>query len=113
MVEDEASCRAGLSELLKDEGIEVMDAKDGREASEILKKFRFDLVITDMDMPEMTGMALIREIKATGSSVPVIVITASSKWEGELAELKADAATVLYKPFSFEELINAIRRYLQ
>ncbi|MBE0584621.1 MAG: sigma-54-dependent Fis family transcriptional regulator [Desulfofustis sp.] len=115
VVDDEPNYLIVLSELLRDEGFEVYIAADGREALAIVKEVDLDLVVTDMQMPGMDGMALLDEIKGVNQDLPVVIITAYADIEKAVAAMQAGAYSYLAKPFSNDELIvtinNAVGHY--
>jgi two-component system, NtrC family, response regulator len=115
VVDDEPNYLIVLSELLRDEGFEVYIAADGREALAIVKEVDLDLVVTDMQMPGMDGMALLDEIKGINQDLPVVIITAYADIEKAVAAMQAGAYSYLAKPFSNDELIvtinNAVGHY--
>jgi len=87
----------------------VTEAGNGKEALDLFKPDRFDLVITDYAMPVMKGDELATQIKRLAPSEPILMITGSG---GELAVTRATVDAVLHKPFSFEELRRAIAQLL-
>ena len=93
VVDDEDIIRESLSYTLRNENYEVDEAANGKEAYSKLKESSYDLVITDIEMPEMDGYALTAEIrrleKSTGKSTPILAITASD------FDLTEERATVL------------------
>ena len=110
VVDDEPNYLIVLSELLKDENFEVFTAENGKLALEIIKKSDLDLVITDMQMPVMNGMELLREIKNFNSELPVIMITAYGEIEKAVAAMQAGALNYLSKPFKNEELLVNVNK---
>ncbi len=108
VVDDEPNYLIVLSELLRDEGFEVYTAPDGREALTIVRDVDLDLVVTDMQMPGMDGMALLEEIKGVNKDLPVVIITAYAEIDKAVAAMQAGAYSYLAKPFSNDELIVTI-----
>ncbi|MCB2218363.1 sigma-54-dependent transcriptional regulator [Desulfofustis glycolicus] len=115
VVDDEPNYLIVLSELLRDEGFEVYTAPDGREALAVVRDVDLDLVVTDMQMPGMDGMALLEEIKDFNKDLPVVIITAYAEIDKAVAAMQAGAYSYLAKPFSNDELIvtinNAVSHY--
>lgn len=123
VVDDSAVDRRLVSGLLKSEGegMEVETAENGREALERLRERHFDLVVTDLQMPELDGLGLVREIRDQGLHVPVILITAHGSEELAIEALEEGAASYVpksqladYLQDSVEQvltLINADRSY--
>ena len=110
VVDDEPNYLIVLSELLRDEGFEVYTAPGGKEALEIVKDVDLDMIISDMQMPEMDGMGLLSEIKTIDSDLPVLIITAYAEVEKAVAAMQAGAFSYLAKPFSNDELIVTIAK---
>ena len=110
VVDDEPNYLVVLSELLRDEGFEVYTAPGGDEALEIIKSVDLDMVISDMQMPGMDGMALMQRIKEVDNDLPVLIITAYAEIEKAVAAMQAGAFSYLAKPFSNDELIITINK---
>ena len=113
VVDDEPNYLVVLSELLKDEGFEVLTAQRGEEAFRIVEEADLDLVITDMRMPGMDGVELLRTIKLYNANLPVIMITAFGEVEKAVIAMKAGAYNYLVKPFNNEELLVNIRKAIE
>jgi two-component system response regulator AtoC len=109
IVDDEPAMRLALREVLRGRW-EVTEAADGREALAKLKVAAFDLIITDVRMPEMTGLALLREVAALPSAPSVIVMTAFATVEDAVAAMRAGAVDYLMKPFSADVVHGAVER---
>ena len=107
LVEDDASARDVLAELLRIEGADVTMTASGREALDLALSESFDLLITDLDLPDVPGDAVIRSVMAT-AHVPVIVITGSSERAVRRAR-DAGADVVLTKPIDWPSLIGHVR----
>ncbi len=104
IAEDERPFRVLLFEELQDENRLIKTAADGLEALEFLKKEEFDLLITDLKMPQMGGMELLKEAKRLRPELLVIVITGYASLETAILALKEGAYDYIRKPFSLEEL---------
>jgi two-component system NtrC family response regulator len=113
IVDDEPNYLIVMSELLRDEGFEVFTASNGREGLQAVKDVDLDLVITDMQMPEMDGMQLLNHVKTLNRELPVIMITAYAQVEKAVAAMQAGAFSYLAKPFSNDELIVTIQKAAQ
>ncbi|MCE5319001.1 MAG: sigma-54 dependent transcriptional regulator [Parachlamydia sp.] len=100
IVDDELLVRNFLSETLKRSGMEVATAENGRKALQILKDSTFDLVITDMKMPDLTGIDILRKVKESSPGTLVVVITAFGSIENAVAAMRLGAFDYLLKPFS-------------
>src|SRR4051812_1881179 len=113
IVEDNADLRELLAEFLMREGFAVMTAEDGEAGLRIIRQQPPDLVITDIGMPKMDGLAMIRELRRSPEtlSVPVLVLTAYCGKIGNDA-LEAGATQAAYKPVQLEALIGMIKQLL-
>lgn len=110
VVDDEPNYLIVLSELLRDEGFEVFTAASGKEGMAQVTSVDLDLVITDMQMPEMDGLQLLDEVKKIDENLPVIMITAFAEVEKAVAAMQAGAYNYLSKPFSNDELLININK---
>ena len=113
IVDDEPNYLIVLSELLRDEGFEVFTAANGMEGLQVVREADLDLVITDMQMPEMDGMQLLRHVKELNKELPVLMITAYAQVEKAVEAMQAGAFSYLAKPFSNDELIVTIQKATQ
>ncbi|MBN1828925.1 MAG: sigma-54-dependent Fis family transcriptional regulator [Deltaproteobacteria bacterium] len=112
IVDDEPSMRMALSESLESCGFTVATAANGCEALEIFRADRFELVITDMKMPKMGGMELLRGIKERSPDTPVVVITAYGTVNTAVEAMREGAADFIMKPFSLDSLESVVKRVL-
>ncbi len=113
IVDDEPNYLIVLSELLRDEGFEVFTAPGGEDALGIVREVDLDIVITDMQMPDMDGMQLMQAIKGINTELPIIIITAYAEIEKAVEAMQAGAFSYLAKPFSNDELIVNINKAVQ
>jgi len=91
---------------------DVIEAADGAEALEQFSCEEFDLVLTDWNMPNMSGLELLKAIRGSGSGVPVILITTESEQGRVLEAIQAGASNYLVKPFDQETLIDKLQKYV-
>lgn len=110
VVDDEENTRLGLSKLLSQEGFVVELAANGSEALEILRRQRFNLVISDINMPDMNGIAFLREISRRFPSTNVIMITAYGGVESYLEAMNLGALEYLHKPVRLDELRSVMKK---
>jgi DNA-binding NtrC family response regulator len=110
VVDDELNMRLVLSAMLKKEGYEVASAADGYEALQILTSGRIAAVVTDLKMPRIDGMELLRRIREDFPEVPVVMITAHGTVATAVEALKKGALDYITKPFELEELKNVISK---
>jgi two-component system, chemotaxis family, chemotaxis protein CheY len=113
-VDDSASVRQMVSFTLKKEGYEVMEAVDGVDALEKLEHKKVDLVLTDLNMPNMDGIELIKNLRGKPSFrfIPIIFLTTESQAEKKQAGRQAGATGWIVKPFKPEQLIGVVRKVL-
>jgi DNA-binding NtrC family response regulator len=104
VVDDEENTRIALKRLLSREGYEVQTAANGLEALHSLRSCPAELIITDLNMPEMNGLAFLRELNRDYPSSNVIMITAFGEVESYLEALNLGAFEYLNKPLRLEEL---------
>lgn len=113
IVDDEESIREFLEIMLKKEGYEITTAVDGLNAKEILTKKSFDMIISDMQMPNMTGIELLRHVKDTYPDLVFMIITAFGTTETAVEAMKMGAYDYVTKPFKIDEvrmnISNALR----
>ncbi len=113
VVDDEDIIRESLSFILKKEGFYVQEAENGRAAYNWLLEESFDLVLTDLEMPEMKGIQLLEEIKKLNIQTSVIIITAFGSLDTAISALRNGASDYLLKPVEFDELLIKIRRLFE
>lgn len=104
VVDDEENTRIALTRLLSHEGYKVQTASNGLEALDALRLSPVELIITDLNMPEMDGLAFLRELNREYPASNVIMITAFGEVESYLEALNLGAFEYLNKPLRLEEL---------
>jgi len=110
IVDDEEIIRESLSFVLTKEGYRVQEAANGRIAAEMFKNDSFDLVLTDLEMPEMKGIELLEHIARYSPETLVVIITAYGSIDTAIAALRKGAVDYILKPVEFDELLVKIRR---
>lgn len=110
LVDDEVAVRNSLRRLLQFDGHTVEIAASGKDALALFQESRFDLVVTDYEMPEMKGDQLAAAIKAIQPSQPVLMVSAYGEQLRSSGNSLAAVDAILTKPFQMEELRNAITR---
>jgi two-component system response regulator AtoC len=110
IVDDEMLVRNFLAETLQRKGLDVATAENGQKALQHLKEGAFDLVITDMKMPDMTGLDVLKKVKQTSPSTLVIVITAFGSVENAVEAMRLGALNYLIKPFSPDTIEAVIEK---
>jgi two-component system response regulator PilR (NtrC family) len=113
IVEDETVLRESLAELLAGEGYSVAQAADGKAGYDAVLQQGFDLIITDIRMPEMDGTTLLAQIQKTAPQTPVIVITAYGTVESAVGAMRSGAYDYLLKPVNFDDLLLKVERAMQ
>jgi two-component system chemotaxis response regulator CheY len=111
IVEDDPSTRRLYRFLLANSGYTVVEAEDGIAALEHLQKTAVDVIITDMNMPRMGGMELVRTLRQNYSDVHVIMVTAFGTPDTEKNAYRAGVNEYLTKPFEFEELERRVKEF--
>jgi two-component system response regulator AtoC len=112
VVDDEPKMRRVLEIMLQKMGHRVLAAGNGVEALEIFRSQAVDLIITDLRMPEMDGIELLAQLRAQGSDVPVMVITAHGTIETAVSAMKHGASDYLLRPFDIDVVEHAVERVL-
>ena len=112
IVDDELSIVEVLKTLLTREGHLITTASNGKDALKYLREHVFDLLITDIRLPEIDGITLLREARELQSHLAVIVITAYAKVDNAVEAMKNGAFDYVTKPFKFDELILTVQRAL-
>ena len=110
VVDDEEPIRDLLISALEGEGYRVVVARDGEEAWAKVQEVRPDMILLDLQIPRMTGWAFIKQAKAEGISVPIVVMSALVNTTREAQEL--GAADCLSKPFDLNDLIDMVASYV-
>lgn len=112
IVDDEDIIRESLSFVLKKEGFEVLEAPNGKVALEIVRKEAIDLVLTDLEMPEMKGIELLEQVSVVSPETLVVIITAYGSIDTAIAALRSGAVDYVLKPVDFDELLVKVQRLL-
>jgi len=113
IVDDEKAIRESVSLVLSEEGYETEIASDGNEAMEFLNEQDYDVLITDLKMPGMDGIELIKKSMKICPQTSVIIITAHASVESAIEALRIGAFDYILKPFDFDDLILKVQRLLK
>lgn len=113
-VDDSNSMRQMVSFTLKQAGHEVQEAADGVEALELARKGTFNLIISDVNMPRMDGIALIKELRALPAYkfTPLLMLTTESGGDKKQEGKAAGATGWIVKPFNPDQLLSTVNRVL-
>ena len=109
LAEDEKELSHALVTVLKHNNYSVDAVYNGQDAYDYLMAGNYDGAILDIMMPKMDGITVLRNIRATGSSLPILMLTAKSEIDDRVAGLDSGADDYLTKPFSMKELLARIR----
>ncbi|WP_430867123.1 response regulator transcription factor [Demequina aurantiaca] len=109
LVEDEDRLATQLSEGLRTVQMEVTWVRTGREGLTLAKSGDFDIMVLDIGLPDQEGFTVLRKLRAHGSRLPVIILTARTSAEDTVRGLEHGADDYMPKPFSFDELVLRIR----
>ncbi|MCA6423609.1 MAG: response regulator transcription factor [Flavobacterium sp.] len=112
-VEDELSLGKITNDTLKKNGFNVIWAKDGKEALEIILKSKIDIAVIDIMMPKLDGFNLVIEIRKTNNLLPILFLTARVLTEDVIKGFEIGGNDYMKKPFSIEELIIRIKELLK
>ncbi len=113
IIEDEPDMRRGLQDNLEFEGYECVSTANGREGLRLALKEKFDLILLDLMLPGMDGMDVCRQLKETGTTPPIIMLTARGSEADKVAGLDIGADDYITKPFSLRELLARIKAILR
>ncbi len=113
IVEDEQVLRESLAGLLEEEGYDVVQAPNGKDAYDLVVQRPVDLVLSDVRMPEMDGLTLLGHLKRLAPETPVIMITAYGTVDSAVEAMKAGGWDYLLKPVQFDDLLLKIQRALE
>ena len=113
VVEDDAAIRRGLCDALKFSGYAVREAPDGEAGLSAALAGGVDLILLDLLMPKRDGLSVLSELRTSGSSTPVIVLTARGEETDRVKGLKLGADDYVVKPFSISELIARVEAVLR
>lgn len=113
VVEDDPAILTGLVAKLELEGYRVTSARDGETARQILEEANPDLIVLDIMLPELDGLAVLRWLRRRDSQLPVLILSARGREEQKVEGLKAGADDYLPKPFGLKELLARVEALLR
>lgn len=113
VVEDEIALRDSLQKRLADAGFTVDVASDGEEGLFAALEFPLDVAIVDLGLPKISGLEVIRRVRAQSKSFPILILTARDRWQDKVEGLQAGADDYVAKPFHFEEVLARVQALLR
>jgi two-component system response regulator PhoP len=113
VVEDEELLRTQLAERLKQAGYAVEQAPDGEEGLYVGEELPLDLAIIDLGLPGLSGIDLIRRLRAADKEFPILILTARGNWQDKVEGLEAGADDYVVKPFHVEEVLARLNALLR
>lgn len=109
LIEDNLTLARGIENALRDQGYGVDHLDDGRSGDEFLRTAGCDVAVIDVNLPGLSGIDIIRALRARGDTTPVLILTAMGKTSDRVAGLDAGADDFLVKPFEMAELFARLR----
>jgi two-component system, OmpR family, response regulator PhoP len=113
LVEDDPNLSRSLATQLEQAGYSVEKSTDGREGLYYAREYPVDLAIVDLGLPSMSGVELIKQLRADGKEYPILVLTARDRWQDKVEALKLGADDYVTKPFNVEELLARVDALLR
>lgn len=113
VAEDDANIRNGLLDALESEGYEPVGASNGKQALAVFGQQKFDLVLLDIMMPEISGYDVCRELRRRGAALPVVMLTAKGEEIDKVVGLELGADDYVTKPFGLRELLARVAAALR
>jgi len=114
VVDDSSAIRESVSYVLDQAGYGVVQAGDGLEGLEKLKEGGFDLIVTDVNMPNLDGIGLVRKVREQGQHkfLPIVVLTTESQQSKMQEGKEAGATGWIVKPFDSEKLLGVVKKLI-
>jgi two-component system response regulator PhoP len=113
LVEDEAALQRQVRADLEAQAYVVQATGEGKEALYLATEYPFDAAVVDLGLPGLSGLEVIRRLRARGSRLPILVLTARGRWQDKVEGLEAGADDYLTKPFQTEELLARVKALLR
>lgn len=113
IIEDELTLQAEIKSSLESENHIVDTSADGDEGYFFATEYPIDAAIIDIGLPGMSGIDIIKKIREQGNTLPVLILTARSRWQEKVEGLEAGADDYLVKPFQMEELLARVKALLR
>lgn len=109
VIEDDRDINEQIVSRLKQEGFAVDSADNGLDGLYLMQEYPCDVAIVDLGLPQMSGLEVIKKIRADANHLPILILTARGRWQDKVEGLDAGADDYLVKPFHHEELMARIR----
>jgi len=113
VIEDEPALRRQLCERLAQAGYTADGSGDGDEGLYLASEYPFDAAVVDLGLPGLSGLEIVRRLRADRSTLPILILTARGRWQDKVEGLEAGADDYLTKPFAMEELLARLRALLR
>ncbi|MFD2111760.1 response regulator [Thiorhodococcus fuscus] len=113
IIEDEPELRRQIAARLSQDDCAVEGTGDGQEGLYLASEYAFDAAIIDLGLPGLSGLDIIRRLRAKESLLPILILTARDRWEDKVEGLEAGADDYLAKPFHQEELLARLRALIR
>mgnify|MGYP001823989458 FL=1 len=113
MIEDETGLQTDIRQRLETEGYIVDTSGEGNEGLFFATEYPLDAAIIDIGLPGISGIEIIQRLREQGSTLPVLILTARSRWQEKVEGLEAGADDYLVKPFQMEELLARLKALLR
>jgi two-component system response regulator PhoP len=113
LIEDDAALRRSLGRQLQADGYRVDEAADGEDGLFQAREYPVDLAIVDLGLPKLSGLAVVQRLRADGSTLPILILTARGSWQDKVTGLEAGADDYLVKPFEYPELAARVKALLR
>lgn len=113
VIEDELDLLADVKKRLESEAYRVDTSSEGNEGYFFATEYPLDAAIIDIGLPGMSGIEIIKKLRAQGNTLPILILTARSRWQEKVEGLEAGADDYLVKPFQMEELLARLKALLR
>ena len=113
IIEDDPLVLKGFETILKQDGYDIQTSDNGKKALELIEKENFDIVLTDLNMDDISGIDVLKNVKKVSPDIPVIVITGYESMDTAITALRAGAYDYLIKPCQEIDLKTTIKRGLE
>ena len=113
IIEDELDLLSDIKQRLETEGYSVDTSSDGNDGYYIATEYPLDAAIIDIGLPGMSGIDIIKKLHAEQSTLPILILTARSRWQEKVEGLEAGGDDYLVKPFQMEELLARLKALLR